>query len=254
MNLLNNCSMTDLHICSSIKLCSCLWVSMSAGSRVYGQDGLKHQQLSLWGSYGNHPQSVAMTSWSWAKQADPHKSEQLCESRSDTNCSTGQTNKEVKSFFLFCSIAALVWKVCRCLQSHDRKKKKTQFPGQGGTVGTYTSPSVISKDGGTVGVDWFDVLMHCLMTGSSKSRMPLWCLSIGGHEKRHLAPELRVTAASGFKGSCRAGRWLHWCHIIHSAWPLFSIFFPFSVSSTSPSSCLVKTIAHIKVLMSCVAL
>lgn len=72
---------------------------MSAGSRVYGQDGLKHQQLSLWGSYGNHRQSVAMTSWSLAKQADPHKSEQLCESRSDTNCSTGQTSKEVKKFF-----------------------------------------------------------------------------------------------------------------------------------------------------------
>lgn len=34
-------------------------------------------------------------------------------------------------------------------------------------------------------------------------------------------PELRVRAAGGFEGSCRAGRWLHWCHIIHSAWPLY---------------------------------
>lgn len=80
-------------------------------------------------------------------------------------------------------------------------------------------PHLSSWDRGTVGVDWFDVLMHCLMTGSSKWRMPLWCLSIGGHEKRHLAPEPRVMADSGFKGSRRAGRWLHSCHIIHSAWP-----------------------------------
>lgn len=114
----------------------------------------------------------------------------------------------------------------------NHRTEKMQFWGQGDTVGT--SLSAISKDRGTVGADWFDVLMHCLMTGSSKSRMPLWCLSIGGHEKRHLAPELGVTAASGFKGSCWAGRWLHWCHIIHSAWPLFYLFIYFLESVPLP--------------------
>lgn len=79
----------------------------------------------------------------------------------------------------------------------------------------------ISKDRNIVGVDWFDVLMHCLKMGSTKWRRPVWCVSIGGHEKSHLAPEPGVSAAGGFEGPRGAGRWLHWCLIIHSAWPLY---------------------------------
>lgn len=119
---------------------------------------------------------------------------------------------------LFHCTVASAWK-CHGL----RKEWKCRIDVRGWGVLLYPHrtphPRLSSWDRGTVGVDWFDVLMHCLMTGSSKWRMPLWCLSIGGHEKRHLAPELRVMADSGFKGSRRAGRWLRSCHIIHSAWP-----------------------------------
>lgn len=99
----------------------------------------------------------------------------------------------------------------------------------------------ISKDRNIVGVDWFDVLMHCLKMGSTKWRRPVWCVSIGGHEKSHLAPEPGVSAAGGFEGPHGAGRWLYWCHIIHSAWPLC-----FKVSYTFPTPCAIKSMMAIK--------
>lgn len=101
----------------------------------------------------------------------------------------------------------------------------------------------ISKDRDIVGVDWFDVLMHCLKMGSTKWRRPVWCVSIGGHEKSHLAPEPGVSAAGGFEGPRGAGRWLHWCHRPAS---IQHDLYIFKVSYTSPTPCVTKSRMAIK--------
>lgn len=100
---------------------------------------------------------------------------------------------------------------------------------QRGVQRALTPTPFILKDRDGVGVDWFDVWMHCLMMGSTKWRRPLWCLSIGAHEKHHLAPELRVRGCWWIWGSLPS--WTVAPLMPHNP---FSVTFIFLESATLP--------------------